>query len=158
MILRSIFGFIEAGIVLCQCWAERKRPLLVICPVSICKQWALELAEKFNLPAIVLDAKGYREALKPPKRLLHPEGFFSFFAASPPPQPHFLLKALSARRVRKYSPRIRHAPPRAPTQTTIAPAGPRCDRDSTAPPSAAHPNTSSRKRNSGTPSASSPPI
>lgn len=55
---------IEAGIVLCQCWAERKRRLLVICPASIRKQWALELAEKFNLPAIVLDAKGHRETLK----------------------------------------------------------------------------------------------
>lgn len=55
---------IEAGIVLCQCWAERKRRLLVICPASIRKQWALELAEKFNLPALVLDAKGYRDTLK----------------------------------------------------------------------------------------------
>lgn len=55
---------IEAGIVLCQCWAERKRRLLVICPASIRKQWALELGEKFNLPAKVLDAKGYRDALK----------------------------------------------------------------------------------------------
>ena len=55
---------IEAGIVLCQCWAERKRRLLVICPASIRKQWALELGEKFNLPAVVLDAKGYREVLK----------------------------------------------------------------------------------------------
>lgn len=55
---------IEAGIVLCQCWAERKRKLLVIGPASIRKQWALELGEKFNLPAYVLDAKGYRETLK----------------------------------------------------------------------------------------------
>ena len=53
---------IEAGIVLCQFWAERKRRLLVICPASIRKQWALELSEKFNLPAVVLDAKAYREA------------------------------------------------------------------------------------------------
>ena len=52
---------IEAGIVLCQFWAERKRRLLVLCPASIRKQWALELAEKFNLPAIVLDAKSYRD-------------------------------------------------------------------------------------------------
>ena len=37
---------IEAGIVLCQFWAERKRRLLVICPASIRKQWALELEEK----------------------------------------------------------------------------------------------------------------
>ena len=42
---------IEAGIVLCQYWAERRRHLLVICPASIRKQWALELQEKFSLPA-----------------------------------------------------------------------------------------------------------
>lgn len=53
---------IEAGIVLCQLWAERKRHLLVICPASIRKQWALELEEKFNLPVQVLDAKAHREA------------------------------------------------------------------------------------------------
>ena len=48
---------IEAGIVLCQLWAERKRRLLVICPASIGKQGALELVTKFNLPVVVLDAK-----------------------------------------------------------------------------------------------------
>jgi len=53
---------IEAGIVLCQFWAERKRQLLVICPASLRKQWALELEEKFNLPTRVLDAKAYRLA------------------------------------------------------------------------------------------------
>jgi len=53
---------IEAGIVLCQFWAERKRRMLVICPASLRKQWALELQEKFNLPTQVLDAKAYREA------------------------------------------------------------------------------------------------
>ncbi len=53
---------IEAGIVLCQFWAERKRRLLVICPASIRKQWALELQEKFNLPVLVLDAKAHRES------------------------------------------------------------------------------------------------
>ena len=53
---------IEAGIVLCQLWAERRRRLLVICPASIRKQWALEFEEKFNLPAVVLDARSWREA------------------------------------------------------------------------------------------------
>ncbi len=53
---------IEAGIVLCQFWAERKRRLVVICPASLRKQWAMELEEKFNLPVQVLDAKAYREA------------------------------------------------------------------------------------------------
>lgn len=53
---------IEAGLVLCQYWAERRRRLLVICPASIRKQWALELEEKFNLPVKIIDAKSSREA------------------------------------------------------------------------------------------------
>ncbi len=52
---------IEAGLVLCEYWAERKRKLLVICPASIRKQWALELSEKFNVPTVVLDAGSYKE-------------------------------------------------------------------------------------------------
>jgi len=52
---------IEAGLVLCQYWAERKRRLLVICPASLRKQWGLELAGKFNLPNIILDAKTYAQ-------------------------------------------------------------------------------------------------
>jgi superfamily II DNA or RNA helicase len=52
---------IEAGIVLCEYWAERRRRLLVIVPASIRKQWALELSEKFHLPSLVIDEKSYRE-------------------------------------------------------------------------------------------------
>ena len=52
---------IEAGLVLCQYWAERRRNILVVSPASLRKQWALELAEKFNLPSIVLDAKTYKD-------------------------------------------------------------------------------------------------
>jgi len=53
---------IEAGLLLCQFWAERKRRLLVICPASLRKQWSLELQEKFHLPNMILDAASYREA------------------------------------------------------------------------------------------------
>src|SRR5690606_32254402 len=53
---------IEAGIVLCQFWAERKRRLLVVCPASLRKQWALELEEKMNLPTFVLDTRSYQDA------------------------------------------------------------------------------------------------
>lgn len=53
---------IEAGLVLCQHWAERKRRLLVICPASLRKQWSLELLEKFNIPNVVLEARSYRQA------------------------------------------------------------------------------------------------
>ena len=52
---------IEASLVLCQYWAERRRRLLVVCPASIRKQWSLELEEKFNLPTQVLDAPAYRQ-------------------------------------------------------------------------------------------------
>lgn len=55
---------IEAALVLCQYWAERKRRLLVICPASLRKQWALELEGKFNLRTSILDAVTYRRALR----------------------------------------------------------------------------------------------
>ena len=55
---------IEAGLVLCQFWAERKRRLLIICPASLRKQWALELQEKFNLPSQILDSRTYRQAVR----------------------------------------------------------------------------------------------
>ena len=50
---------IEAALVLCQLWAEKKRNLLVVCPASLRKQWASELQEKFNLPTQVLDKVTY---------------------------------------------------------------------------------------------------
>lgn len=55
---------IEAGIILCQLWAEKKRRILIICPASIRKQWAFELEEKFNLPCVVVDAREYKKRIK----------------------------------------------------------------------------------------------
>ncbi len=55
---------IEAALVLCQLWAERRRRLLVLCPASLRKQWAGELAEKFNLPTQILDGKAWKLARK----------------------------------------------------------------------------------------------
>lgn len=46
---------IEAGLVLCQLWAERKRNLIIVCPAVLCKQWETELSEKFALPSLVVD-------------------------------------------------------------------------------------------------------
>jgi len=51
---------IEAGLLLCQFWSERKRKMIIVCPASLRKQWSLELSEKFNIPNIVLDARAYR--------------------------------------------------------------------------------------------------
>ncbi len=55
---------IEAGLAICQFWAERRRRILIICPASLRKQWALEMEEKFHLPTLVLDAKTYRQVQK----------------------------------------------------------------------------------------------
>lgn len=52
---------IEAGLVLCQRWAERQRKLIVVCPAHIRKQWQAELDEKFALPSIVMDRRAYRQ-------------------------------------------------------------------------------------------------
>ncbi len=41
---------IEAGLVLSQKWAERRRRTLVITPANLRKQWFQELTEKFFLP------------------------------------------------------------------------------------------------------------
>ena len=55
---------IEAALVLCQYWAERRRRLLVICPAALRKQWATELAEKFHLPVQVLDKRTWNDLRK----------------------------------------------------------------------------------------------
>ena len=52
---------IEAALVVCQYWAERRRRLLVICPASLRKQWAQELQEKFAVPTSVVDAISLRK-------------------------------------------------------------------------------------------------
>jgi adenine-specific DNA-methyltransferase len=55
---------IEAGLVLSQKWAERKRRILVITPSNLRKQWHQELTEKFFLPCCILEAKSYNAAIK----------------------------------------------------------------------------------------------
>ena len=54
---------IEAALVLCQYWAERRRRLLIICPASLRKQWEQELHDKFAVPAMVLDASTLGKAM-----------------------------------------------------------------------------------------------
>jgi adenine-specific DNA-methyltransferase len=52
---------IEAGIVLSQRWAERKRRILLIVPATLRKQWQQELDEKFYLPSVVLDGSKFNQ-------------------------------------------------------------------------------------------------
>lgn len=55
---------IEAGLVLSQKWAERKRRILVVTPANLRKQWHQELQEKFFLPCCLLEAKSYKAAVR----------------------------------------------------------------------------------------------
>lgn len=55
---------IEAGILISQRWAERKRRILIITPSNLRKQWHQELAEKFFLSATILEAGSYKQAKK----------------------------------------------------------------------------------------------
>jgi len=55
---------IEAGLVIAQRWAERRRKILLIVPASLRKQWAEELLEKFSIRSEILDAKTYGQFAK----------------------------------------------------------------------------------------------
>ena len=55
---------IEAGLVIAQRWAERKRRILIITPANLRKQWHQELQDKFSLQALILEAKSYKEQRK----------------------------------------------------------------------------------------------
>jgi len=54
---------IEAGLVIAQRWAERRRKVLLIVPASLRMQWLQELESKFFTPAAILETKAY-ESLK----------------------------------------------------------------------------------------------
>ena len=55
---------IEAGLVISQKWAERKRRILVITPSNLRKQWQQELSEKFFLACTILETKSYKDIVK----------------------------------------------------------------------------------------------
>ena len=55
---------IEAGLVISQLWAERKRRILCIVPASIRKQWLQELQEKFIVKAAILETSSFNQAVR----------------------------------------------------------------------------------------------
>ena len=61
---------IEAGLVISQRWAERRRRILIIVPANLRKQWHQELQDKFNLQGLILEAKSYNVIRK--QRQLNP--------------------------------------------------------------------------------------
>lgn len=55
---------IEAGIVISQKWAERKRKILIVAPANLRKQWSQEIADKFFLPSIIIETKSFNDIIK----------------------------------------------------------------------------------------------
>src|SRR5712692_842995 len=55
---------IEAGLIVSQLWAERRRRILCILPASVRKQWNRELVEKFFIDSIILESKSYNQLVK----------------------------------------------------------------------------------------------
>ena len=51
---------IEAGLVIAQKWAERRRKIILIVPAMLRNQWFQELLEKFEIPSIILESSSYR--------------------------------------------------------------------------------------------------
>ena len=79
---------IEAGIVVAQRWAERRRRILLVVPATLRAQWQQELESKFFLPALVLDGKVLADSLRAgkPRPLGNPDHLvicsYNFVAAN----------------------------------------------------------------------------
>ncbi|WP_434749648.1 SNF2-related protein [Paenibacillus amylolyticus] len=55
---------IEAGLIISQLWAERKRKILIIVPPPLRKQWNRELIEKFYIPSEIMESKNYNDYVR----------------------------------------------------------------------------------------------
>ena len=55
---------IEAGLLISQKWAEKKRHLLIIVPANLRKQWSQELEDKFHLPSVILENRTFNDFIK----------------------------------------------------------------------------------------------
>lgn len=55
---------IEAGLVIAQRWAERRRRILIIVPANLRKQWHQEMQDKFGLQGLILEGKSYNAIRK----------------------------------------------------------------------------------------------
>jgi len=55
---------IEAGMIISQKWAERKRKILIIVPSNLRKQWDQELLDKFSIPSLLLETSSFNKEIK----------------------------------------------------------------------------------------------
>lgn len=58
---------IEAGLVMSQKWAERKKRILIITPANLRKQWSQELQDKFFISSVILETKSFNDFSKSKK-------------------------------------------------------------------------------------------
>jgi len=59
---------IEAGIVISQRWAERRRKILLILPATLRKQWQQELLEKFGIDSLILESATFNQIRRGERR------------------------------------------------------------------------------------------
>src|SRR5215813_2655297 len=55
---------IEAGLIIIQLWAERKRRILIVLPAALREQWGRELLEKFFIASLILESKNFNQLIK----------------------------------------------------------------------------------------------
>ena len=55
---------IEAGLIVSQLWAERRRRILCIVPAALRNQWQGELADKFFIGSLILESKNFKRLVK----------------------------------------------------------------------------------------------
>lgn len=55
---------IEAGLIVSQLWAERRRRILCILPAGLREQWHREMLEKFFVDSLILETKNFNHLLK----------------------------------------------------------------------------------------------
>ncbi len=55
---------IEAGLVIAQKWAERKKRILIVVPANLRKQWSQEMIDKFFIPSIILETKSFNQEIR----------------------------------------------------------------------------------------------
>ena len=79
---------IEAGLVLAQKWAERRRRVLVVTPANLRKQWHQELTDKFFLPCRILETRSSNDEIDARARAARqPGGKVLTFAGEPGMEP-----------------------------------------------------------------------
>lgn len=55
---------IEAGLIVSQLWAERRRRILCILPAGLREQWHLEMLEKFFIDSVILETRNFNQFVK----------------------------------------------------------------------------------------------